>query len=54
MDSEINLKIYPDGNKWCAVYHDHIDLHQSPAGFGDTVPEAVEDLLNQDITQYPK
>jgi hypothetical protein len=30
-----------DGDAWCAVGQDFVDLQQSPAGFGDTPDEAV-------------
>lgn len=46
MDSEILLRVFVDGNKWCAVYHEKfINLQESPAGFGNSVAEAVEDLM---------
>jgi hypothetical protein len=35
---------FKDGNKWCCVYGDYIDLQMSPAGFGDTFEEAMEQL----------
>ena len=48
MDSEMILRVFVDGNKWCAVYHeDFINLQESPAGFGNSVSEAVEDLMFQ-------
>jgi len=33
-----------DGNKWCATYHNFIDLQTSHAGFGDTALEAFAEL----------
>lgn len=33
-------RVYRDGNKWCAVHEDFIDLQASPAAFGDTPEEA--------------
>jgi hypothetical protein len=48
MDSEMILRVFVDGNKWCAVYHEEfINLQESPAGFGSSVSEAVEDLMLQ-------
>ena len=35
---------YMDGDKWCAVFGDFINLQESPAGFGDTFDEAFEEL----------
>ncbi len=40
------LRVFVDGNKWCAVYHlEFINLQESPAGFGNSVAEAVENLM---------
>lgn len=48
MDSEMLLRVFVDGNKWCAVYHeDFINLQESPAGFGNSVAEAVDNLMFQ-------
>jgi len=35
-------KVYPDGNKWCALYGD--DLQNGVCGFGDTPDEASRDF----------
>jgi len=35
---------YRDGNKWCAVYGDFINIQESPIGFGDTFEEAMSEL----------
>jgi hypothetical protein len=42
----IPVKVYVDGSKFCAVHTNFINLQESPAGFGDTVEEAVNDLDN--------
>ena len=34
-----------DGNAWMATGPGFIDLHSSPAGFGDTQEEAVAGLM---------
>ena len=48
MDSEMLLRVFVDGNQWCAVYHeDFINLQESPAGFGNSVAGAVADLMFQ-------
>ena len=52
MDSEILLRVFVDGNKWCAVYQDFINLQESPAGFGNSVAEAVEDLMKNTDEDY--
>ena len=38
------LCFFMDGNKWCCVFGDFVNLQESPAGFGDTFYEALEDL----------
>jgi len=38
-------RIDKDGDQWCAVGPDFIDLQQSPAGFADTPGEALEALM---------
>ncbi len=42
MDEEV--RIYLDGDKWCAVRSDFINLQESLAGFGDTPSEARKEL----------
>lgn len=38
-------RLFMDGNVWCAVCGDFVDLQNSPAGFGDTPTEALQNLL---------
>ncbi|KKL19505.1 hypothetical protein LCGC14_2464790 [marine sediment metagenome] len=38
------VRTFMDGNKWCAVKPDFVDLMESPAGFGDTREEAIKEL----------
>jgi hypothetical protein len=53
MDSGIILRVFVDGNMWCAVYHtEFINLQESPAGFGNSVAEAVENLMQQGNENY--
>ena len=40
----INLQM--DGNQVCATWDDFIDLHDSPAGFGDTLWSAIGKLID--------
>lgn len=40
-----DYRVYKDGDQWCAVGPDFIDLQQSPAGFADTPGEALEALM---------
>lgn len=38
------IMVYADGNAWCAVPIDFVNLQESPAGFGDTMVDAIEQL----------
>jgi hypothetical protein len=38
------LKVYPDGNQWCALWGD--DIQSGVAGFGDTPALALNALLS--------
>jgi ribosomal protein S5 len=42
---ELSIRVYIDGDAWCAVFGDFIDLQASPAGFGLTAADAVRQLL---------
>jgi hypothetical protein len=44
MDISHDFHLLKDGNAWCAVGPDFIDLQHSPAGFGATQQEAVRAL----------
>lgn len=35
---------FKDGDAWCCVFGDFIDLQESPAGFGDSFDTALADL----------
>jgi hypothetical protein len=39
-------RTFKDGNAWCAVFPDFVDLQESAAGFGDT-PEAARAELKK-------
>lgn len=41
------MKVYLDGDKWCAVHDNFVDLAVSPAGFGDTPQQAIADLIGE-------
>lgn len=36
---------FKDGNMWCCVLGDFVNLQESPAGFGKTLLSALRDLL---------
>lgn len=44
---ECTIHIEYDGDVLCAKFSDFENLEESPAGFGLTVQEAINDLLNQ-------
>ena len=43
----IEYKIFKDGNLWCAVTNDFINIQESDAGFGLTPGFALKELLDQ-------
>ncbi len=38
------VRVFMDGNMYCAVKPDFITLQESPAGFGETKDEAIKEL----------
>ena len=38
------LRIFQDGNAWCATFSDFVNIQESQVGFGATVLEALVDL----------
>ena len=44
-----NISIFRDGTAWCAVYTESfVNLQESPAGFGGTPLEAIQNLFEAD------
>lgn len=41
------LCFFRDGARWCCVNGDFVNLQESPAGFGDNIEQAMEDLQNK-------
>lgn len=39
------LCFFRDGDQWCCVFGDFINLQESPAGFGETFSSAMADLM---------
>jgi hypothetical protein len=39
-----DVRTFMDGNAWCAVAPDFINLQESPAGFGETREAAINAL----------
>lgn len=37
-----------DGNVWCAVRQDFVNLQESPAGFGETREMALKQLISEE------
>ena len=38
---------FQDGNMWCCVHGDFVNLQESPAGFGNTPQEAMDALIKE-------
>ena len=38
---------FKDGNMWCCVLGSFINLQESPAGFGETMNKALDNLLSE-------
>lgn len=43
----LGLNLYLDGNAWCATLDDHVNLQESPTGFGKTALEAMAALCKE-------
>jgi hypothetical protein len=43
------MNVYKDGNQFCAVHSDFINLQESLAGFGSTEEKAKLDLQKKDF-----
>lgn len=39
--------LFTDGDQWCCVWGDFINLHESPVGFGSTMRAATDSLLEK-------
>lgn len=48
IDYPIGVTLFRDGNAWCAVRANFVNLQESHAGFGDTRKEALADLVRQE------
>jgi hypothetical protein len=44
---------WKDGTAWCCANGDFVSLQESPAGFGDSMGEAM-DSLHAQISELPK
>jgi len=43
------MRLFKDGNRWCATFHDFVSIEESPAGFGSTALEALAELAKPDL-----
>jgi hypothetical protein len=50
IDLETGRQVFKDGDKFCAVENDFVNLQESPAGFGDTPEEALK-VLDAEIAK---
>lgn len=44
------LKLFRDGDQWCAVFQDFVNITESQAGFGHDCLHALADLARQGLT----
>lgn len=44
-------RVFKDGNAWCAVRPDFINLQESPSGWGDDPEEAVLKLRQESLNR---
>lgn len=45
--------LFKDGNQWCCTWASFVNLMESPAGFGPTTGEAIDDFLRQGQPPQP-
>lgn len=48
---ELEIRVFMDGDKWCAVHHDFVNLQESPAGFGDS-PDEARACLSNNVSEH--
>ena len=49
MENTKEIRIFLDGDKWCAVRGDFINLQESIAGFGETPTIAFERMRLKEL-----
>jgi hypothetical protein len=50
VNSMSELRLFRDGNQWCATFSDFINLQESQCGFGDTALDAFAELAKAGLT----
>lgn len=45
------VRTFMDGNAWCCVGPDFVNLQESPAGFGATREDAMADFASKSLTK---
>lgn len=45
----VGLEIFKDGDQFCAVFNDFINIQESQVGFGDTALEAIAALAEEGL-----
>ena len=43
------LKLFRDGDQWCAAFEDFVDIQESQAGFGEDCLHALADLARHGL-----
>jgi len=44
-----NLRLWKDGDKWCAAFHDFVNVQESQVGFGSDCLHALAELVRGEI-----
>lgn len=50
-DGKETFKLFRDGDRWCAAFHDFTNIQESQVGFGDTCLEALAELAKPGLEQ---
>ncbi len=45
--AEYKIRVYMDGDQWCATLADFINVQESPCEFADTPGKAVDKLIGE-------
>jgi predicted Zn-ribbon and HTH transcriptional regulator len=54
MDPDAQVRIFKDGNMWCAVRDPFINLQESDAGFGEKEVDALQELKKAEMVTEHK
>lgn len=52
-DGHPTFKLFRDGVRWCATFHDFVSIQESQCGFGTTALEALSELARPGLLELP-